>query len=637
MLAQPVRTTITDDGTNVTVQTPVNVKVIPICDFHWVFVDGQLRLWIEGRNELIPGGRLGNFTINGTTTQQAKLDALGAISAQCAGGGAGSTPNAAQIPLAEPISFGGVEADTVQEALEVIDARLDTAMNAQPEGQLAYGDASGTGLTSTNRLRYFEVPISDFQALEISNGDEAPINATYKKPLPYLLLSTYFDSRHDDIVNFGGRYTGDGIQERGTAFIRVPEIGGVRGHNLVFDHFGRLGINSDYPFTSNLSDSITAMLDIQGENNMPLLKAYNTTGLLKINLENSGEFALADSAFYYNSATNRFGFNSKYWTGVANPIGAVTPKLLVGGGAVIEGNLNIQNIGSLSQITVGRWNGTKVAPTAIISGNNMFALNLLGYTGSAWAGNTPMRMYAQGNWTSTSQGYVLNFKTTRSGYTFTTGGDITLQDDGRFGVNHGFAPPAWGYFKGYNSGYPLLQVADSTGQVGIELSYSRWLKINKYGVGVMEAIDLLKTQSEYIAGFATDGTITEIRMPNGIYTPTITKNTATDTIVTIYTAMYSRNDSIVSISGQILLNTEAATTTSSLQLSLPPGITSNFTDADNDISGTVTTRTKASAPVTTAAWATTDTSTEKIVINWVADAGIGVQQFIYFNLKFIVK
>ncbi len=50
--AQPVRTTITDDGANVTVQTPVNIKVIPICDFHWVFTDGNLQMWIEGRNEL---------------------------------------------------------------------------------------------------------------------------------------------------------------------------------------------------------------------------------------------------------------------------------------------------------------------------------------------------------------------------------------------------------------------------------------------------------------------------------------------------------------------------------------------------------------------------------------------------------
>ncbi len=89
--AQPVRTTITDDGVNVTVQTPVNIKVIPICDFHWVFVDGQLKMWIEGGNELIPGGRLGNFTVNGATTQASKLAALGAISDQCSTGAVASS------------------------------------------------------------------------------------------------------------------------------------------------------------------------------------------------------------------------------------------------------------------------------------------------------------------------------------------------------------------------------------------------------------------------------------------------------------------------------------------------------------------------------------------------------------------
>jgi hypothetical protein len=85
------------------------------------------------------------------------------------------------------------------------------------------------------------------------------------------------------------------------------------------------------------------------------------------------------------------------------------------------------------------------------------------------------------------------------------------------------------------------------------------------------------------------------------------------------------------------LNTEAATTTSSLQLSLPPSITTNFTDAVNDISGTVTTRTKTSPRITTAAWATVDTSTEKIVLNWDADGGTGVQQYLSFNLNFIVR
>lgn len=89
LLAQPVRTTITDDGTNVTIQTPVNIKVVPICDFHWSFTDGNLQMWIAGRNELIPGGRLGNFTVNGATTQASKLAALGAISDKCSTGGGG--------------------------------------------------------------------------------------------------------------------------------------------------------------------------------------------------------------------------------------------------------------------------------------------------------------------------------------------------------------------------------------------------------------------------------------------------------------------------------------------------------------------------------------------------------------------
>lgn len=87
MFSQPVRTTITSDGSNVTITTPVNSRVIPVCDFHWTFVDGNLQMWIEGRNELIPGGRLGNFTISGATTQAAKLSALGAITSQCSGGG----------------------------------------------------------------------------------------------------------------------------------------------------------------------------------------------------------------------------------------------------------------------------------------------------------------------------------------------------------------------------------------------------------------------------------------------------------------------------------------------------------------------------------------------------------------------
>lgn len=185
-----------------------------------------------------------------------------------------------------------------------------------------------------------------------------------------------------------------------------------------------------------------------------------------------------------------------------------------------------------------------------------------------------------------------------------------------------------------------FEVADYTTLVkdlSLEVATIGSIKTRKYGLGNMEAQDILKTKSTYSARFATDGTIIEERIDNGIYIPTITKNTATDTIVTVYTAMYSRNDSICNISGQILLNTAAATVTSAIQLSLPPGITSNFTDADNDISGTVTTRTKTSPRITTAAWATVDTSTDKIVLNWDADGGTGIQQYLSFNLNLRIR
>ncbi len=149
--AQPVRTTVTDDGVNVTVQTPVNIKVIPICDFHWVFVDGQLKMWIEGGNELIPGGRLGNFTINGATTQQAKLDALGAISAQCAGGGAGGTltdGNKGDVTVSDSGSVWNINAGVIG-SNEIANGGVGWVDLAQ-----AVKDSIGQTMTNLGRILY---------------------------------------------------------------------------------------------------------------------------------------------------------------------------------------------------------------------------------------------------------------------------------------------------------------------------------------------------------------------------------------------------------------------------------------------------------------------------------------------------
>lgn len=162
--AQPVRTTITDDGTNVTIATPVNTRVVPICDFHWTFIDGTLQMWMTGRNELIPGGRLGNFTINGATTQASKLAALGAISDKCAGGGLDSLYLSDGTLLSSgdtiPTSGGGVSTGDKGD-IDVVNAssdwRIDTnaitaikiASNSIDSTKIATGGIGNTDLANS--------------------------------------------------------------------------------------------------------------------------------------------------------------------------------------------------------------------------------------------------------------------------------------------------------------------------------------------------------------------------------------------------------------------------------------------------------------------------------------------------------
>ncbi len=87
--AQPSYSTITSDGSVVTIATPVNSKLIPVCNFNWIITDGTLKIWATGSNEVIPGGRLKYFTVSGVTDNDLKDEALGAISDQCDQGGGG--------------------------------------------------------------------------------------------------------------------------------------------------------------------------------------------------------------------------------------------------------------------------------------------------------------------------------------------------------------------------------------------------------------------------------------------------------------------------------------------------------------------------------------------------------------------
>lgn len=129
-LAQPVSSTITSDGSVVTVATPVNTKLIPVCNFEWIIVDGVLRIWITGSNEIVPGGRLKYFTVSGVTDNSLKDEALGAISDGCdmggggngIFGGGGTTPSNVQVAMTDSLVFdaGSLKVDATTNTVSMI-------------------------------------------------------------------------------------------------------------------------------------------------------------------------------------------------------------------------------------------------------------------------------------------------------------------------------------------------------------------------------------------------------------------------------------------------------------------------------------------------------------------------------------
>ena len=154
-------------------------------------------------------------------------------------------------------------------------------------------------------------------------------------------------------------------------------------------------------------------------------------------------------------------------------------------------------------------------------------------------------------------------------------------------------------------------------------------KITKYGICFKDGINPpvgIPADSVAIGDGAN-------KLGDGIYLPTVTKDVATDTIVTVYTSLYSRNDTVMTVSGRLLVNNVLATTQSSVQLTLPPGFTSDFTDKLNDITGTVTCRTTSGTILTYAAWPEANTTTDKIILNWVTDGVEATRQELNFNIN----
>lgn len=85
--------------------------------------------------------------------------------------------------------------------------------------------------------------------------------------------------------------------------------------------------------------------------------------------------------------------------------------------------------------------------------------------------------------------------------------------------------------------------------------------------------------------------------------------------------------------GKLLTNNLVGTGQSSIQLSLPSGFTSNFTDADNDITGTVTCRTTSGTILSYPAWVSANPTTDRIVLNWITDTNTATRQELSYSVN----
>jgi hypothetical protein len=76
---------------------------------------------------------------------------------------------------------------------------------------------------------------------------------------------------------------------------------------------------------------------------------------------------------------------------------------------------------------------------------------------------------------------------------------------------------------------PLFTINNVQNGDQLNIYKNRTIQFNAYGTGIMEASDLSKTQSNYIAGFATDGTVLDIPINTELYN-TITSTTSPQTL-----------------------------------------------------------------------------------------------------------
>lgn len=247
--------------------------------------------------------------------------------------------NAAEVPLSDPIDFGGVVVDTVQEALEAIDVRLDTASQ----------NFANTNLAATANITHTGNTGGAYRDLTFSQWGRwtSDFRDTTTKPVIYDLggFSTSNFAGVDTI--FGARFrptlTATNASNVYSAFRIEPIIVGspgafsslfsVKPSSLSYDVFSVRGNSAigqselRVRFGSNISDA--ALIQCTGAN--AIFSHGLTTGILQLklgantyfNIDNSNDIAISATSNSTASATStvtqvgsrKMSFLNALWNG----------------------------------------------------------------------------------------------------------------------------------------------------------------------------------------------------------------------------------------------------------------------------------------------------------------------------------
>lgn len=145
--------------------------------------------------------------------------------------------------------------------------------------------------------------------------------------------------------------------------------------------------------------------------------------------QNMGDALGSPSVFSYNSLSSELT--------IADSTITVLPTHIVGSLLNIVGkvaqapHITLDSFASIASYTNRRANGTDVAPTALLSGDNISQVSARGYGATKYstAGRARIQFSAAENWNDTKQGTRIALQTTKNG-TVTTVDAVSVENDG---------------------------------------------------------------------------------------------------------------------------------------------------------------------------------------------------------------